>query len=450
MKLLFVIPEYLPDSGGGIITFYRFLLPELVRQGHIVHAVVSDGRHIGDPDKNIDGVTIRFIDSASHGRWLSQFARYRMTMPWVGEQLALAWAAWEKASYGENYDHVETTDWPLLFVPWIVNRHRVPCTVQLHGSHGQITWQEPGGENDLENGFVRLLETCLLKEAAFLQSNSYFNALGWEALLGRTVAMEYPPFGLSPAKTVNHSNGQKATQAVVFARLHHGKGALRLAETISAYLKQDIRIDWFGEDTAYGTSGTSTSRILQSRFPQIIGSQLQHHGPISHDEVIERMTKAQFVLIPSMFDAFNLTCAESMAVGSIAVCSTLAGAHELIQHGVNGFRYNPLNAEELLNVIEKIRALSGKQAKDIKECAQAVQKVLDPEKNVARRAERYRRIAGTDAKPQLHDWYCEAVSPSANESMGRVILENCGIKDLTFALAGKIQERIGLQINSRS
>jgi len=33
MKVLFVIPEYLPTSGGGIVTYYKNLLPSLLRDG---------------------------------------------------------------------------------------------------------------------------------------------------------------------------------------------------------------------------------------------------------------------------------------------------------------------------------------------------------------------------------------------------------------------------------
>ena len=99
------------------------------------------------------------------------FALAALLAPWLSPQsyqeqnLALAWTAWEMAKQGEGYDHVETSEWPLLFVPWVLHRQRAPCTVQLHGSHGQITEGDPPGVATLGDGWVRLIECALLKEA---------------------------------------------------------------------------------------------------------------------------------------------------------------------------------------------------------------------------------------------------------------------------------------------
>ena len=42
MKILFVVSEFGPNVTGGIGTYYRHLLPELVRQGLHVHVVLAD------------------------------------------------------------------------------------------------------------------------------------------------------------------------------------------------------------------------------------------------------------------------------------------------------------------------------------------------------------------------------------------------------------------------
>jgi hypothetical protein len=44
MKLLFIIPEYPPHSGGGIATFYRDILSKISDQGHLVNILVGIGK----------------------------------------------------------------------------------------------------------------------------------------------------------------------------------------------------------------------------------------------------------------------------------------------------------------------------------------------------------------------------------------------------------------------
>ena len=39
MKILFVLPEYLPRMGGGIITNFSSLMPWLARAGHEVSVI---------------------------------------------------------------------------------------------------------------------------------------------------------------------------------------------------------------------------------------------------------------------------------------------------------------------------------------------------------------------------------------------------------------------------
>jgi len=43
MKLLCLLPEYVTNAGGGIITFYRHFLPLLAAQGHQVRVIVGSG-----------------------------------------------------------------------------------------------------------------------------------------------------------------------------------------------------------------------------------------------------------------------------------------------------------------------------------------------------------------------------------------------------------------------
>jgi hypothetical protein len=56
MNLLYIISEYLPDSGGGIITHYSRMLPQLVRRGHSVKVILASAGKLDQPTYEIDGL----------------------------------------------------------------------------------------------------------------------------------------------------------------------------------------------------------------------------------------------------------------------------------------------------------------------------------------------------------------------------------------------------------
>jgi hypothetical protein len=133
VKLLFVLPEYLPQHGGGIITFYRTWLPLLASRGHDVHVLVGSAFTMSDEARPrvIDGVHVEVLDRQRFLAHLPAFSHYAAT-PGLQGYLAAAWALFEQAKGGGDFDLVETTDWGLLFAPWIVEQtvQRSPrCTV---------------------------------------------------------------------------------------------------------------------------------------------------------------------------------------------------------------------------------------------------------------------------------------------------------------------------------
>jgi glycosyltransferase involved in cell wall biosynthesis len=437
MKLLFVTPEYLPDSGGGIITFYRFILPELVRQGHEVKVIVADGRHIGDTDRVIEGVQVKYLDPATHGRWLQQFVRYAIVFPWLQEHLALAWAAWETARHGEGWDHVEVTEWPLIFVPWVLHRDRMPCTVQLHGSHGQIAAGEGNGTACPEDEWVRLVECALLKEATAVQTNSQLNARLWTERLGRAVSVENPAFRAGSTGPMGAGSLRRPLVARVFGRFSAGKGAVALAESLARETGLGMTVEWCGRDARHGE--TTLSATLRQRFPHVMDHALQLRAPIAHDEVLAKMTEGAFVLIPTLSDVFNLTVAEAMAMRAIVVCSKYAGASELIEDGVNGFLFDPLAPADLARALARLDALSAEQVGAmIEHGARTVATRLDPAASVARRLRHYAQVAASPAPPPLSPWLGEAVSGSTAPGQTRALLDRCGLSQLTAAVMRRV------------
>src|SRR6266480_3398236 len=97
MRLLFVLPEFPPHSGGGIGTFYRILLPELAKQGHSIRVLVGSAFTSRTAGYEQEGVAVDFLDDRAVAANLSRFDCFRAT-PLLRRHLAAAWTAWEQAA----------------------------------------------------------------------------------------------------------------------------------------------------------------------------------------------------------------------------------------------------------------------------------------------------------------------------------------------------------------
>jgi len=97
LKILYILSEYLPDSGGGIISHYARILPGLVARGHEVTVVLASKEKLGQPDYEIDDVLVSPLES----KYLARYAnRYGL---WAGLDiiyylLPVAWAEWAKVT----------------------------------------------------------------------------------------------------------------------------------------------------------------------------------------------------------------------------------------------------------------------------------------------------------------------------------------------------------------
>lgn len=440
MKLLFIIPEYPPHFGGGIATFYYNLIPELVKQGHQVHILAGSAFSNSFPSYENQGIRVDFLDSQTVSTNLPRFNRYRAT-PQLQRHLAAAWTAWEQVNGGAGYDIVETTDWGMLFAPWMASSTSPPTVVQLHASIGQIDFYEPQINNQLEGNFIRLIETTLLSAADELQTCSNSNAQAWEKITGREVT--YIPPALSPINNISKPL-EKSANGLVVGRIQYWKGPTTLCEALQLLNKKVPTIDWVGRDTIFGESGTSMSAYLAQTYPRIWGHKVRSIGTFPSQETLRLQQIAQFMIVPSIWDVFNYTCAEGMAQGQTVICSQGAGAADLIQNGVNGFTFSVDNPNGLAQSLDTLLSLSETRREEIGKAAQkTILAKLSPAKLAQQRIERYEKLVQRGKSSiSTHEWLIDAVSPSkpVNKALG--FLDNLPLKELSIYIFQRSMQKI--------
>lgn len=351
MKLLYILSEYLPDSGGGIITYYANILPRLVEYGHEVKVLVASHSTLDRTMRIENGVKVEYLQSCFANEAQARCAKFKNDF--LCAFLPLAWGAYNQTKGGEGFDIVEATDWGLLFMPWVVSPRNGKVVVSLHGSNGQLDWYSGSAQRgSFDGGFVRLLETESLRLADKIHANSRSNASFWSARTGCEVQVVPPLFvSLAAISSVGKSNN-----GLVVGRLQSLKGAEVLCQALG--LIRGIQIEWVGKDLPWESDSELTSSFLAKKYPDVFGKSLCWFPAMPHNEVLQKIASASFLVVASVWEVFNLTVLEAMAAGTPVICSRNAGAEMMIEDGVTGFLFDPERPADLAKKLEEVVALS--------------------------------------------------------------------------------------------
>jgi glycogen synthase len=198
-------------------------------------------------------------------------------------------------------------------------------------------------------------------------------------------------------------------------------------------------LDWIGRDTIHGQSGESTSTWLQTKFPDVWGKKIKPIGRVDSDEWSRRLHQAKAVLVPSLWDTFNLVAAEAMAVGKVVVVSNGAGAVDLIEHGVNGFVFPKGDAVALAETIQHVEKLTKNERTEIGQRAAAtISEKLDPERIATEKLKLYHKLP---PKGDENSWLRDILFPETH-STPLAFLDGLPLKDLTDYVARRAAKKV--------
>jgi glycosyltransferase involved in cell wall biosynthesis len=376
MKILFVLPEYLPRVGGGIITNFSSLLPWLARAGHEVKVIYGSSfvNTPGGGRSTIDGIEVEILDSDLFAKFTPRFSRYE-TVPKLQRHLAAAWALWEQAQRNPSPDIVQVTDWGLLFLPWML-RKGPPVVTSLHGSIGQVAQHDPFEGDPAADALIQLIEILGLSSIDAVMSHSTSNVHFWTEKLARKVDLIRPVF---VPRDLPQDPGERTQRGLVIGRVQRWKGPHVLSEAIDLLGQGAPDIDWVGRDLPMDKSSGSTTRHLAQTWPGVWGRKINHLPEESPAQIRRRQLAAGFVIVPSTWDVFNFTCVEAMTATAPIICSSGVGASDLIESGVTGYVYDPTDAPGLAENIERLVSMSPQRRAEMgKAGAASIKRALAP------------------------------------------------------------------------
>lgn len=103
--------------------------------------------------------------------------------------------------------------------------------------------------------------------------------------------------------------------------------------------------------------GEGPERKKLERLIEKLGlkDQIQFVGNVVPDKVVNYLVKADALVLASYSEGRPNVVLESMATGVPVIASDIEGVRELLQHGENGFRFQPGDAGALAALIEQLR-----------------------------------------------------------------------------------------------
>ena len=329
-----------------------------MQAGHEVRVLVASHQSLDKPACILNGVHVEYLVSKFADKARLGCGKFKNPTLWA--YMPLAWGAYHQANGGEGFDIVEATDWGLLYMPWVVSTRKAKVVVSLHGSNGQVDWYSAVYERGaFDGGIVRLLETETLRLADRIHSNSRLNASFWAGRTGRDIQVIPPVFdSLAAISSIGRSNN-----GLVVGRLQSLKGAEVLCQALSQVT--EIQMEWVGKDQPWESGSDMASSYLAKKYPDIFGKSLCWSAAMPHNEVLQKIANARFLLVASVWEVFNLTVLEAMAVGTPVICSRNAGAEMMIEDGVTGFLFDPERPADLAKKLIEVTALSDSQREAI-------------------------------------------------------------------------------------
>ena len=121
------------------------------------------------------------------------------------------------------------------------------------------------------------------------------------------------------------------------------KGWRQLLETVKC-LRQQTRYPF---SVVLVGNGPDMEELRQLVSSDGLSNFVHVAGAVRYESLGTYFEASDVFILPSLEDVWGTVVVEGMLFGKPILCSKYAGAREMVQHGVNGFIFDPCNGEEL-------------------------------------------------------------------------------------------------------
>lgn len=249
----------------------------------------------------------------------------------------------ELRNYIRNYN-------PDTVISYSVSTSMITCTMKLLGAKFNLIVSERNTTQEVTSRVKRRF--FLYRWADKVVPNSFsqkaFIENNFPGLVNKvyvvTNFVDLEKF--SPLDVV--TNDADITRIVCVGRMMQQKNIINFIHVISKLISKGcrIRIDWFGQDLYDAYSEECHKLVNQYNLEDVF----VFHSP--SESIQDEYRRADVFCLPSLYEGFPNVLCEAMSCGKPVLCSRVCDNANIVKDGGNGFLFNPLNIDDMVNTFE--------------------------------------------------------------------------------------------------
>ena len=345
MRILMLSWEYPPRIVGGISRVVHDLAQKLGEHGNEVHIVTCS--ETGAPDEETD----QYV-------YVHRVKTYEIeTVNFVDWVLQLNYALIEKSiqliNSGKRFDIIHAHDWIVAFAARVVkNSFTIPLVSTIHATESGRNW---GIHNDIQR-YIHNVEWYLTYESWRVVVNSiYMNNEVSHLFRLPPDKIRIIPNGIDVGKFAGidrdmsfRRNYAADNEKIIFfvGRLVNEKGAQVILDAMPK-----IILNYYDIKLVIAGKGPETNHLKEKSALLGISGKVYFTGYIDDKSLLKLYKCADIAVFPSLYEPFGIVALEGMVAGVPVVVSDTGGLAELVEHGVDGMKAYPGNADSLADSI---------------------------------------------------------------------------------------------------
>ena len=401
MRYWLLTTEFPPFFGGGIGTYSTITSAMMASEGHDVSVFVNDSS-VNDIkiDKKKEGVRIiRFNPFRTKS---SNFLGHVTNISYEFAHILKHFIEEEgKPDIIESQEYLGIAyyflQYKYLLYEWC---KEIPVIITMHSPSFLYMEYNHVPEFKYPNYWICEMERFCLQAADLLISPSRFmlNELKKRFDLHNQNAAVIPnPFSADTANRKDIDSKNHNGEIVFYGKLTVQKGAFYLLKYFKELWDSGFTRPLYllgGQDIVYHPEGKSMGDLIRKKYRNYIDAGLlKLEGKIKPENIGDRLSKAELVIIPSANDNLPYTVFEMMSLGKILLISRQGGQSEVLENNKEGFVFDHNQPESFSIQLKKILDLTNEERQIIsKNATEKVRSIYNPQKIYERKNKEIEKI----------------------------------------------------------
>lgn len=371
MNVLFVSTDYVRSGmpTTGFPAYMYRISQALITMGHtpVILAIGTEDYHRFDNGIEVYSV---YVPNIKYSDECLSYTIYALKSAWIANK-KIGELAKEK-----DIDIIQFTSLRAL---GLFYRRKIPAVVRL-SSYARIAYQAHVSIGKKQTEVMALLERLSIKGCSAVYAPCSATAERFGADVHRKVYVLETPFLNDVIKYdycyVDKLAGKK--YLLFFGILTMEKGILLIAEILKKFFEKYQEYYFVFVGRAYEIDGKHAAGVLKEAAGEY-KDQVILFDPLPHEQLYPIIMRAEFVVLPYLYDNLPNACLEAMSFAKIVVGIDGGSFEQVIVHEENGVLCRPNDAKDLIDKIDYVMSLDENAKRRMERNAKKRIEALRPE-----------------------------------------------------------------------